>query len=100
MDDIRLEGACGALHNGFVALNQIQNVHAAARVMRNRAGKPVAARFDKFQLMESGALLALAGTFPNGFETVDQLTPHPFRGAVPLNVSGPVLDIDGPRPAV
>src|SRR6185437_4234169 len=50
--DVRLESAGRALDDGFFALDEIKNVHAASRVMRNRSGEPVPPRFDELEFMQ------------------------------------------------
>ena len=62
MHDERSERPGRAFHHGLLALDQIQHVHGPLRVVEDRAGEPVAARFNELQLVQARPLLAPAGS--------------------------------------
>ncbi|MGD0478878.1 MAG: hypothetical protein ABSA42_01830 [Terracidiphilus sp.] len=92
--------AAGAFHNGLAAFHKVQHIHAAVGVVRHRAGEPVAACLDELQFAQPCAFLAPAIARGQRLHAVDERTPHPIRGAVPLDVFHAMLEMNGPRPPV
>lgn len=89
-----------AFDSRLFALDEIEHVDSAARIVGNRARKPMPASLDKLQFVKSGALLTPAIAFAERFKAIDQLLLYPFRRAIPLNIGCAVLDINSPWPPV
>src|SRR5215469_9663170 len=60
----------------------------------------MAAGLDKFQFVQSGAFFPPAIAAGNQFDSIDQLALYPVGLALPLNVGGPVLEMNRTRLAV
>ena len=88
-----------AFDNRFPALHEVQNVHPARSIVRDRRFEPVPSRFDKLPLMQPGTLLFPARTLADGFRTIHQVLPHPLGVAIPLDVRCTVFQVDGTGPA-
>lgn len=93
MDGKRLKCTGWAVDNCFVALYQIQHVHAAAGVVQNGFAKPVAAGFDKFTLVQASTLFTPAVSFRDRFELIHQMLMNPPRVALPVDHLFTVLQV-------
>jgi hypothetical protein len=51
MHDQGIEKSARAFHDGFVALDEVQDVDGTACEMQGAAAKPMAARFDEFKFV-------------------------------------------------
>ena len=91
VDDKRLKRARRAFHHGFFTLDEIENVHAASRIMFYYARKPMASRLDELAPMQPGAFLPPALPGAERFDRVDQMAFDPLRRAIPLDIGGAVL---------
>src|ERR1700723_4219616 len=95
VDNERREAPSRALNHRLPAFTQVQDIHAAMRRMLHWSGEPVASRFDKFTFVKSRAIFLPSGALGNRFNDVDKIVFDPRRGPLPLNISKPVLEMDG-----
>src|SRR5712664_3907438 len=89
-----------ALHDTFLAFNEVQNIDSVARVMRRHAAEPVPARLDEFAFVKAGTFFAPACAFRYGLHLRDQVSLHPCGRAIPLYVGFPMIEMDRPWPAI
>ena len=92
--------AAGTFDDRLLAFDEIQNIHAAVRIMRHGLREPMAPGLDEFALVQAGALLAPAVAAGDRFDAVDQIVLRPFGRAVPLDIGEAMFEMDRPRLAV
>ena len=95
-----LELAFGTLDESCFAINEVEDVHAAARVVLYGTAEGMAARLDEFVGMQSGPLFLDAFFVAQHFEVVGYLRLDEWRGALPLDDELAALHVDGPWLAV
>src|ERR1039457_4429041 len=66
----------------------------------DRGGEPVPPGLDEFAFVEPGALLAPARAFGDRINNLDQIFLDPLGCPVPLDISKPMLEMDGAWGAV
>ena len=100
MHDEGIEKSALAFHDGFLTLDEIQDIYRAAGEMQDAAAKPVAACLDEFELVQAGAFFAPPGPRGDGFDSIDEILAHPLGCAVPLNIAKAMIEMDRPRRTV
>ena len=94
------ERAGRALYDGLAALDEVEHVHAAVRVVQNGLCEPVPPRLEELALVQAGALLDPAVAAGDLLDLADELAQNEVRVAVELDVLSAVLQVDGPGLAV
>ena len=96
----RREMAGIAGQDGPSSLHQIDHMDAAVAADGHFAFRADAEGIQKFSLVEPGAFHSAVFVPVDYRDFVDQIFFHPLRVAVPLNIGGTMLYMNGPGPAV
>src|SRR5947209_9824880 len=92
-----LKGGRRALPDGVPALNQVQDIHATVCIVGDSARKPVTPRLDKLARMQSRMLFPPTLPICDGDDLVDEVTTHPSRGSVPLDIGRSMIEMNWTR---
>jgi hypothetical protein len=96
----RLKRIIRTLNNRFFALDEVQDIDTASRVVRHGTSEPMTAGFDELSFVQPGLLLSPAISLSYGFHAVHQVLPHPVFRSIPLNVGERMIEMDRPRLAI
>src|SRR5437773_818041 len=88
------------LHDSFSSLDQIENVHSVARVVRDRPFEPCAASLDEFEFVQASALFNPSRSLTKGLHAIDQTSTYPVCLPFPGDVRDSVIQVDRPWQAV
>ncbi len=90
----RFECLLGTFNQKLVALNHIQHIHTTTCMMQHLAGKPMAAGFYKFILMQTGTLFSPSLSAGNRLHPVYKLPTGKSGSTFPLYYILSMFDVD------
>ena len=94
------EHSVRALHDCFLAFNQVQHIDTAPSVVRDRSCEPVPPGFNELEFMQARAFFAPAGSLPKSLDTIHQVAPGPIGVPLPLYVREAMIQVNRTRLAV